>query len=96
VFHPFELLPAAYEEGRFDWDPELDDVREAALRDAAAIVDYAAVRHGMWRAWVTERERDLDARDPAVESPRGAVTFRNLLASQRWHAAYHNDQVRVR
>ena len=25
VFHPFELLPTAFDEGRFDWDPDLDD-----------------------------------------------------------------------
>jgi hypothetical protein len=93
VFHPFELLPVAFDDGRFDWDPALDDAREASLRDAAAVVEYAAVRSVAWRDWLVEREAALLVRDPEVDSPRGRITYRNLLASQRWHAAFHYRQV---
>ena len=44
VFHPFELLPTAFETGRFDWDPTLDEDREAAVQNAAAVVAYASDR----------------------------------------------------
>jgi hypothetical protein len=93
VFHPFQLLPAAFDEGRFEWDPDLDEPREASLRDAAAVVAYATDRHVAWREWLLEREPELLVRDPIVESPRGELTYRNLLASQRWHAAFHYRQV---
>jgi hypothetical protein len=93
VFHPFELLPVAFDERRFDWDAELDDAREAPLQDAAAVVAYAEDRHFAWRDWLLEREGDILARDPEVESPRGSISYRNLLASQRWHAAFHYRQL---
>ena len=38
VFHPFELLHVAWESGRFDWDPTLDDERERAIGSAEAVV----------------------------------------------------------
>jgi hypothetical protein len=93
VFHPFELLPAAFDEGRFDWQPTLDEARAARLRDAAAVVEYAADRHLAWREWLLEREAELLVRDPNVETSRGRITYRNLLASQRWHAAFHYRQL---
>ena len=93
VFHPFELLPAAFDTGRFDWNPDLDDARETALSDAAAVVAYAAERHAAWQRWLLEREPDLASRGPDVESPRGRLSYASLLASQRWHAAYHYRQL---
>jgi glutaredoxin len=93
VFHPVELLPTAFDEGRFDWDPTLDDEREAPLQDSTAVVAYAAGRFDSWRDWLLEREADLVARDPDVDSPRGQVTYRTLLDSQRWHAAFHYRQL---
>jgi hypothetical protein len=93
VFHPYELLPTAFETGRFDWDPTLDEVREAALQDAAAVVAYASDRQLAWQDWLREREGDLLARDPDITSPRGRVTYANLLDSQRWHAAFHYRQL---
>jgi len=93
VFHPFELLPVAFEEGRFEWDPTGDDEREAPLRSGDAVVGYANDRHLAWREWLLEREDDLLARDPQVASPRGSLTYADLLASQRWHAAFHYRQL---
>ena len=93
VFHPFELLPAAFDEGRFAWDPDLDEDREASLRDAGAVLGYATDRSVTWWGWLVEREGELLLRDPKVSSLRGEITYRNLLASQRWHAAFHYRQV---
>jgi len=93
VFHPFELLPTAFETGRFDWDPTLDQDREAAVQNAAAVVAYASDRHLAWQDWLRENESDLLARDPDITSPRGRVTYANLLDSQRWHAAFHYRQL---
>jgi hypothetical protein len=93
VFHPFELLPTAFETGRFEWDPTLDEDREAAVQNAAAVVAYASDRHLAWQDWLRENESDLLARDPDITSPRGQVTFANLLDSQRWHAAFHYRQL---
>jgi len=93
VFHPFELLPTAFETGHFGWEPALDEDREAALQDAAAVVAYASDRCLAWQHWLYESEADLLARDPVVTSPRGRVTYANLLDSQRWHAAFHYRQL---
>ena len=93
VFHPFELLPLAFGEGRFDWDPTLDDAREASLQDAGAVVKYATDRYVAWQDWLRVREAELLVRDPVVHSSRGDITYRNLLASQRWHAAFHYRQL---
>ncbi len=93
VFHPIELLPAAFDDGRFDWDPDRDDEREAALQTADGVVAYATDRRLAWQDWLLAREDDLLVRDPEVGSPRGKVTYANLLASQRWHAAFHYRQL---
>jgi uncharacterized damage-inducible protein DinB len=93
VFHPFELLPDAFAGGRFDWDPELDDEREVALRDAAAVSSYARERERAWRDWLLEHETELAERDPQVSSPRGQVAFSTLLDFQRRHAAFHYRQL---
>jgi hypothetical protein len=93
VFHPFELLPAAFQSGRFDWNPELDNAREAPLGDAATVVDYAGARHRAWRDWVLGHEADLAEQDPQVSSPRGQVDYSTLLDFQRRHAAFHYRQL---
>jgi hypothetical protein len=93
VFHPVELLPVAFDEGRFDWDPTVDDDREAPLEDAAAVAGYATERYDAWHDWLLECEPELLARDPQVDSPRGRVTYATLLDSQRWHAAFHYRQL---
>src|SRR5262249_20826132 len=93
VFHPVELLPTAFDDGRFDWDPTADDARETSLDDAAAVVGFATERYGAWYDWLLEREPDLLDRDPVVDSPRGQVTCATLLDSQRWHAAFHYRQL---
>ena len=93
VFHPFELLPIAFGTGNFDWDPELDESREAALQDASAVVVYAGNRRAAWRDWLHENEARLAIRDPEVTSPRGPVRYASLLDSQRWHAAFHYRQL---
>lgn len=93
AFHPIELLPGAFDTGTFPWEPERDDEREAAIGDAASLVAYARERQLDWQGWLLERETDLVARDPDVESPRGPITYANLLASQRWHVAFHYRQL---
>ena len=93
VFHPFELLPVAFETGRFDWDPDLDARREAMLQDASAVVAYAGDGCATWRNWLQENEARLLTHDPEITSPRGRVTYANLLDSQRWHAAFHYRQL---
>jgi hypothetical protein len=93
VFHPFELLPGALEDRVFPWDPDGDLEREEALPTAEAIADYAAERAAGWR-WLLAGLGDRLADDlPVVASLRGALGFSDLLAQQRWHAAFHYRQL---
>jgi hypothetical protein len=93
VFHPVELLPGAFATGRFAWDPDGDEERERGLPSVAAAVAYAGRIAGAWTAFLLEAEGALVERDPAVVSPRGEVAYRELLASQVWHAGFHLDQL---
>jgi hypothetical protein len=93
TFHPVELLPGAWARGEFDWNPDDDAEREQALADAPAVCSYAERIAGIWNDFVLETGDGLSERDPVVTSPRGEVPFSDLLASQRWHAAYHYRQV---
>jgi hypothetical protein len=93
VHHPFELLPPAWDEGSFPWDPDRDGEREELLVGADAVRDYATGVTEHWRAFVAANGPALGARDPLVASPRGDVRFSALLDSQRWHAAYHLRQL---
>jgi hypothetical protein len=86
VFHPFELLPGAWERGRFDWDPNGDDEREQALQSAEALIGYAERIERAWADFVARHEEVLERRDPVVDSSRGELTYAELLESQLAHA----------
>jgi hypothetical protein len=92
VFHPFELLPAAWAGGRFPWEPERDDEREQPLTTEADVSGYAERILGDWTVFVVEHDDELE-RDPVVSSPRGDVRFSTLLESQLSHAAFHHEQL---
>lgn len=93
VFHPFELLPAAWRSGSFPWEPERDDEREALLRGADEVFAYAGAIFADWTDFVLEHGEELGRRDPAVVSPRGDVPFSALLDSQLEHASFHREQL---
>ena len=89
VFHPFELLPAAWHAGRFDWKPDRDGEREARLAGRADLIAFARGVEREWRRFVAEVGDDLERGDPAVTTFWGELAYSALLASQRWHAAFH-------
>jgi len=93
VFHPIELLPEAWESGQFDWDPDEDPAREAELRTAEETVRYADRIAAGWSSFLLELGDEIEEHNPAVASPRGGVTYGELLASQRWHAEFHVREV---
>jgi hypothetical protein len=93
TFHPVGLLPAAWAEGTFEWDPDRDDEIEQLLVDVQALRSYAERIGGAWTGFVLETGDMLVERDPVVTSPRGDLAFSDLLVSQRWHAAYHYRQL---
>lgn len=94
VFNPVELLPRAWNTGRFDWNPDLDEVLESRLGTLTALVAWADQRLAGWRDFLLETDESIGHVDPAVASPRGSVSYTALLASQRWHAAFHYRQLR--
>ena len=93
VFHPFELLPTAWDTGAFPWDPDEDAAREQTLTTADRLVGYATGIRSFWGAFVDRRGAKLSRSDRAIVSPRGDVTFSVLLDVQRWHAAFHLRQL---
>jgi hypothetical protein len=95
VLHPFELVPGAFEEGVFPWDPDADAERERALATALAIVDYAREHAAGWRWFLAGLGDRLEQPLPLVRSTRGEIAFADLLAQQRWHAAFHYRQLVV-
>jgi hypothetical protein len=40
-----------------------------------------------------ESEEALGRDDPPVVTPRGELRYSDLLASQRWHIAFHHRQI---
>jgi hypothetical protein len=91
AFHPIELLVEAWGTGRFDWDPDLDAERERALTDARALTAYAERVAASWHDFLLAA---ADAPGDALfTTPRGELEFSALVASQRWHAAYHYRQL---
>ena len=93
VFHPFELLPAAWRSGSFPWEPERDAEREALLDSAPEVVAYAGRIFADWTDFVLEHGEELGLRDPIVVSPRGEVRFSALLEAQLGHALFHHEQL---
>jgi hypothetical protein len=93
TFHPFELLPAAFETGRFEWYPERDDEREQSINDSTQMHEYASSILAGWELFLYEHSAVLGEPGHAVSGPRGDLTYAALLESQRWHAAWHHRQV---
>jgi hypothetical protein len=93
VFHPFELLPGAWRELDFPWQPERDDERERALGGAGGVLAYAGHVFADWTSFVLESGDELGGRDPVVTSPRGEVTYSVLLDSQVEHVSFHHAQL---
>jgi hypothetical protein len=93
TFHPFELLPTAWRDGRFDWYPEEDQKREDQLHRAEDVRAYARERLLGWQMFLLDVEDELEQHDPFVESPRGDAYFSAVLTSQRWHCAFHHRQL---
>jgi hypothetical protein len=93
VFHPFELMPAAWDTSAFPWDPERDDEREALLTSTADVAAFAERALIEWTGFVRAEGSALDARDPLVSTPRGEVSFSALVDSQLRHAQFHHDQL---
>lgn len=93
VFHPFELLPVAWREGVFEWDPDRDEEREATLASPAALHGYASAITGAWASFVLDAAGELSGADRPVDGPRGEIGFSHLLEQQRWHAAFHYRQL---
>ncbi len=93
VFHPFELLPTAWETGIFPWDPDEDATREQTLTTAEGIVRYAEEIRATWEMFVGREGSEPSRSAPAIVSPRGIVTFSVVLDAQRWHAAFHLRQL---
>lgn len=91
AYHPIELLIEAWGTGCFDWDPDLDAKRERALSDARALTAYAERVAASWHDFLLAA---ADAPGDALfTTPRGELEFSALVASQRWHAAYHYRQL---
>ena len=93
VFHPFELLPAAWTNHRFDWQPEADHIRETAITNTGVLYSFAEHTAANWRRFPNDIGDKLVSCDPVVSSPRGDLVFSALLSSQRLHAAYHYRQL---
>ncbi len=96
TFHPITLIPGAVEHGEFLWNPDDDDVREAALHDAAAAVVYAATIASDFQGWLLGAEELLaGAGSRPVQTLRGDLDVVTLLGAQRWHAAFHYRQLKA-
>jgi hypothetical protein len=93
VFHPFELLPDSWRTGRFDWEPGRDGEREARLTTRAALTGFARGVERRWNAFLAETGDDLAREDRVVSTLWGDLAYSTVLASQRWHAAFHYRQV---
>jgi hypothetical protein len=91
VFHPFELLPAAWTSGEFPWHPEDDGVREQRLTSLDDLLGFAVRGADGWQDFLVRA--DLESDDPVVDTSRGRVHFSAIVSFQRWHAAYHYRQL---
>jgi len=92
--YPISLLPKAWATGRLDWgivdrDEELGQV----YTQTAQLAEFARGVHSTWAEFMFESEETLALDDPPVVTPRGQLRYSELLASQRWHIAFHHRQI---
>jgi len=100
VFHGLRRTIEAWSTGRFDWATD-DAAREAAeaealagLRSPAALAGYLERCAAAWRGFALEAgDGSADLRRPVADPLGSTVEFRDVLESQRLHAAVHFRQV---
>lgn len=92
VFHPFALLPGAWAGEGFPWHPEQDELLEEPLHTARDVVGYAESIYEAWSTFLEDTD-DLERPGLLVPSPRGELSWHDLLDHQRWHAAFHYRQL---
>jgi hypothetical protein len=92
VFHPFALLPGAWAGEGFPSHPEVDELLEQPLRTAGDVVGYAQSIYEAWTGFLGEVDNRVRT-GLAVPSPRGELSWHDLLDHQRWHAAFHYRQL---
>ena len=94
MFHPIELLPAAWSTLGFPWEPERDDEREQGLADGGrgrSATQSAGSRTGPISS-SSMRTTSVSA-TLVVSSPRGELRFSALLDSQLEHVSFHHAQL---
>lgn len=92
--YPISLLPKAWATGRFDWGiVDLDDELGQVYTSAEQLAEFAHGVHRAWAEFMLESEEALALDDPLVVTPRGQSRYSELLASQRWHIAFHHRQI---
>jgi len=100
VFHGLRRTIEAWPTGRFDWATD-DEAREAAeaellarLRSPDDLARYLAKRSAAWREFAVEVGDGVADLERTVADPLGSrVAFRDILESQRLHAAVHLRQI---
>jgi hypothetical protein len=93
MFHPIELLPGAWTDGKFMWDARQDPEREAAMPSMEQLRSWAQSVHDTWLGFVMDNEAAFEAEDREVDTLRGTVDYSVVLTAQRWHCAFHHRQL---
>ncbi len=93
TFHPFELLPGAWTDGKFLWDARQDVEREATMPTMEELRAWAQSVLVTWQNFVMENETAFENENREVDTIRGTVQHSVVLTAQRWHCAFHHRQL---
>ncbi|MCW2975109.1 MAG: hypothetical protein JWM06_390 [Actinomycetia bacterium] len=92
--YPISLLPETWASGNLDWGVvDLDEQRAESYTTTLELADFARGVHATWAVFMLESEEALALDDPVVRTPRGQLRYSELLASHRWHIAFHHRQM---
>lgn len=95
TFHPFELLPEAWDTAEFLWDSAgpLEIEREGQMTDKETLLAWMQRTSNSWQSFLLDHEEELQGEGPFTHTIRGDVTYNVILNGQRWHAAWHHRQI---
>lgn len=93
VSRPIMLLPRAWQVHRFHWyTAEADLQKLAYLTSAEEIADLMTRARVVFSNFLLDHGDALSVSDPFIEGLRANMRYSELLATQRFHAAFHYRQ----
>ncbi len=93
IHYPIRLMAESLDSGLFEWKTDRDYAESRRFASTAELAEFCReIRLRWWKRARSVSEEDAELQ---TETLKGALSNRQILESQAWHAAQHLRQIYV-